>query len=109
MKQPKGSLKLLQAEWYAKLKEAGFKDIEDARGNLRTYDRRTIAFENREQIEEFFRRLDAYLEDHPDLPAIHRHILTRYSQGCFIKSIAQECGRHRWTVMDIIKRYKKVI
>ncbi len=105
----KSKLKLLQLEWYTRLRNAGFRDIEDQRGNLKNYDRRTIAFDNRDEIAQFFRRLDHFLTQSTELPTEHFKILTLYARGVFIKTIAKECGRHRCTVMDIIKRYKKMI
>lgn len=106
---PKELLRRLQADWYQRLRSSGFKDIEDLRGNLKSYDRRTIAFENREEIADYFRRVEHYLQNHPDLRGDHLRILTLYSQGIFIKAIAKDVGKHRCTVMEIIKRYKKLI
>lgn len=102
-------LKRLQAEWYQKLKDLGFRDIEDGRGNLKQYDRRTVAWLAKEQVEEFYNRLGEYIHSHEGLSPMHEHILTRYAEGVHINKIAKEIRRCRRTVWVILKQHIKNI
>jgi DNA-binding CsgD family transcriptional regulator len=97
----------LQDEWYAKLEESGFRDIEDARGNLKQYDRRTIAFDNRDGILSFFRQLDHFLTAHPDVPDQERQILELYSEGKYRTQICQILRLDDWSVLKVIRKYRK--
>lgn len=98
----------LQRIWEEKLKDSKFKDIEDSKGNLKQYDRRTIAFDNRDHIYEFFCRLDAFLCQN-QLPWRHRAILMRYSRGQYLKEISESVGRGQRTVQKVIELYKEII
>lgn len=106
---PGNDLEELKKVWYAKLKEVGFVDIEDDRQNLKAHNTRTIAFENRDIILDFFLRLDAYLLETKDIPDIHRLILELYSKGEKIKRIAFTVRMTRQSIHKIINRYKGVI
>lgn len=101
--------KLLEQEWREKLSTSGFTDIEDEKERLRSYDRRTIAFENRDLILDFFTRLDHFLTHTPHLSARERTVLTLYSQGCYLKDIAFEIDQSISTVKIILRKYKKRI
>ena len=99
----------LATHWRAKLERAGFDDIEDAKGNLRQHDRRTIGFENRELISEFFRKLDHYLTDHPEVPRLHRLILSMWSDGADMREICKKSKRCNSWVRTIIRRYRNML
>jgi hypothetical protein len=103
----------LQDKWYDKLKTNGFKDIETKGERLIEPDRRTIAFENRDEIAEFFRRLDHYLSNN-SLPKRERRILELYSQGIKVKSIhtvaiTNKVNLSDRTVRRIITKHKRII
>jgi hypothetical protein len=100
---------ILQEEWYLKLAQSGFKDIEDRKGNLKQYDRRTIAFDNRESIYEFFVALDHYLTDHQDIPEPDKSILSLYSDGIFIIEICKQLGLKLSLVNKVISKYKEIV
>jgi DNA-binding NarL/FixJ family response regulator len=105
----------LQEQWYRNLKSNGFKDCEDKSGNLTSTTsqrKRTIAFENRERIQNFFRKLDSYLTNCEDLNPKHREVLELYSEGIKIKGkggIAERTGLSNSWIRAIIKRYKAII
>jgi hypothetical protein len=99
----------LQAKWYLKLKEEGFIDIEDSKGNLKQHNIRTIAYQNRDVIQEFFTDLGHYLETHWDIPDLHRKILELYCRGMHIKIIGEKVNRTSRTVYDILEIYKRKI
>lgn len=94
--------KKLEAEWKQRLKKDGFDDHEDDRGNLRTYDRRTIAFDNRERRETYFTNVGKYLEEHPDLPVKQKRILQLYAKGVktgqIVKQTKIATGHVDWTL-----------
>lgn len=99
----------IQKEWYAKLAKEGFNDIEDKKGNLKQYDRRTIAFDNREAIFDFFTKLDHLLEHRKDIPQEDRDILHLYSQGIQLNNIAKLLTTGIWNIKRTIKRYKLLL
>ncbi len=101
--------KTIQEEWYEKLTQAGFKDIEDKKGNLKTYDRRTIAFDNRAAICEFFTQLTHYLTNHPEIEEPEKSILILYSEGFYVTQIQKALRIDQWSVKRVIKRYKTLI
>ncbi len=101
--------KKLNEDWRRKLAKSGFEDQEDSKENLQEYDRRTIAFDNAEKIEQFFRKLDAYLSDNPNLPRAHRKILQLYSNGEKAIHIGKKLRvTDRW-VRKVVSAYKKKI
>jgi hypothetical protein len=99
-------LQTLRSQWYQKLKDEGFKDIEDSKGRLKRHDTRTIAFENRELIRQFHMDLASYLDSQPDISQTEYRVLELYSQGSRIIKIAELVNRHKSTVHTIIKNYK---
>lgn len=99
-------LKLLQRDWYLKLKKDGFIDIEDEKGNLKQHNTRTISFENQELIREFFTNLGHYLAHNWDIPDLHRKILELYCRGMHIKAIGEKVNRTSRTIYDIVNIYK---
>jgi hypothetical protein len=103
--------KALEKEWRQKLKEAGFEDIESPKGHLKQHNIRTISFENRDSLQDFFTSLGHYLATHT-IPMRDRHILELYAQGVYVKGdngIAEMSGLGRTTIYNIIKSYKNII
>lgn len=99
----------LQREWRKHLAESKFDDIEDEKENLRSHDRRTQAFDNREAIADFFRALDHYLTEHPEVPTGHRSILELYSRGLHQIDIAKRLAISRRTVYTVVYSYSQLI
>jgi hypothetical protein len=102
---PKTLLKI-QREWYAKLEKEGFVDIEKPQGHLKEQNRRTIAFQNRERIREFFTELGHFLSNTPGLPILHQRILSLYCDGKHIKFIAESTDRSTRNIRQIIAGYR---
>lgn len=105
--------KKLQKEWASKLKESGFDDLEDSKENLKPDgDRRTVAFENRDAIRDYYRKVDSYLTNTKNIPKKHRKVLELYSEGTPIEGdngIAVQTGLHYQGVHFVIKKYQKII
>lgn len=101
--------KRLEAQWKKKLEKSGFEDIEDAHGRLKENDRRTQAWDNKERIHTFFRMLDAFLLEHPELPKKQRAILELYAQGIYIKEISKRVGCCRSVVHRTIRKVTAII
>lgn len=99
----------LKTEWEAKLKASGFEDIEKPTGALKTYDRRTLAWENKELILEFFLKLDQYLTKNGNIDQLDRQTLELYSAGKRIKHITEVTHRSDAWVRSTIRKYKRMI
>lgn len=103
----------LKVEWEAKLKESykatGDVDIEKPSGALKTYDRRTLAWENREIILEYFLKLDQYLTKNGNIDQLDRQTLELYSAGKRIKYITEVTHRSDAWVRSTIRKYKRMI
>lgn len=95
--------------WNKKLERTGFRDIEDRRGNLKSPDRRTIAFDNREKILHFFRTLDWLMVCYPEMPRFERRVMELYSHGLFTKQIVRKVKASDKHVRNVIKRYKYLV
>lgn len=103
--------KKINTEWKAKLKTSEFEDIERADGSLKDLNRRTISFDNRDQIRDFFLKLSEYLQ-YTKLSKDHRQILSLYAEGVHIRgpnSITEQTGWSDKTVRIIISKHKKII
>lgn len=108
----------LRNEWYEKLQElhktgeSDFVDIEAEQGHLSSQNRRTIAFDNRDAISEFYSALTRYIDERQDLAETERKILELYSKGMRTKGdsgIAQTIGvTPRWC-FKIIRKHKRLI
>lgn len=103
------SYRQLKAEWYKRLKESGFIDLEDRRGNLFQPDTRTIAWQNRERILEFFIQFDYYLTHNSTLSQRDRHILTRWSEGTYLVDISKELRISLSTINKVIAHHKRIV
>lgn len=98
----------LYQEWRERLAEDGFKDLEDHHGNLKTPDNRTNRFVMREQTAEFFRRLDHYLTETPEVPPKVRAILELYSEGIPQVEIARKL-EHSLTLIERVTRFYRLL
>lgn len=103
------SYQTLKREWYNKLKETGFKDIEDNCERLKTQDRRLQNFATettRSSVLDFFLCLDSYLNHEKDMDPLHREILELYSQGYRHTDIARKIKRTTRRVRQIIELHR---
>jgi hypothetical protein len=98
-------LRKLKQQWYQRLKDEGFIDIEMPDGSLKTYDRRTVAFDFRQQIMEFFLDLDQYIAQ-TQLKLFDKQVLILYSGGMHVKEIAYCLGVTRQWISRIIRIHK---
>ncbi len=107
-------LEKLKAEWDLRLKQDGFNDIEDARGNLKVHNRRTIAFDFRDDIRDYFIALDHYITRHEEdiaskIPNMHLQILKLHSSGMHNCEIQKVVKYGQTKIKKILRHYKKII
>jgi hypothetical protein len=101
--------KQLSDEWNDKLEKNGFEDHEYSNGKLKKPDERTVSFQNRDKICDFFLVLDQLMTFYPEMPAFERKILQLFSQGIFVTQIAKNLKVNRITVRRVIGRYKGLV
>ena len=119
MKLAKHAFKELQEEWYRKLADAGFKDIERFKGDeLILVGRAADCYKfttnlTRPIKEEYYRWISQEANDEETVyrNEADKHILTRYSEGAKVKVIVKELKmmgmpRHRHSIRFIIRRYE---
>lgn len=98
----------LNRHWKKRLKKAKFPDIEDHWENLKSHDRRTQIFDDRDSVLSFFQALDEFILL-GEMPSMHRKLLSLYSDGIYINEISARLNiSERW-VLKIIKKYKLLI
>lgn len=103
------SFKQLKLEWYSKLKDNGFKDLEDSKGNLYQPNLRTITWQNKERILEFFLSVGSYLNSDTYIRGKDRVILVLWSNGRKLTEISSITGVSYSQIRVIINKHKKVI
>lgn len=107
------AFKKLKKKWDKKLTDSGYDDIEYADGSLKSDgNRATIAWDNKEAIEDYYRKVDSYLVEHEDIPPRDRAILELYAEGVHIKGkkgIIEKTGWSDKTCRRIISHYKNII
>lgn len=89
--------------------DSGFDDLEDTRGNLKSPDSRTIAFQNQEQIREFFLTLDCFMTHFPEMPKFAYKVMSMYSEGIMVKDIVKASRSSDKHVRNTIKHYKLIV
>jgi hypothetical protein len=103
----------LKKKWDKKLTDSGWNDIEYADGSLKSDgNRQTIAWDSKEAIEDYYRKVDSYLIEHDDISSRDRAILELYAEGVHIKgenSIVEQTGWSDKTCRRIINHYKDII
>lgn len=102
------NFKRLNKAWREKLKESGFEDEEDEKGNLKSKDSRTALFKSRECTEEFYTCLAYYLNHSTNISDRDRQILNLYADGLMIKEIVYALGWSDRTVRNIISHHKVI-
>lgn len=104
------SFKALKAHWDAKLKKDGFVDIEDAHGRLKQHNTRTIAFDFRDDIRDYFIALDHYITAHEStIPALELRILRLHSAGVHRIQIQKAVGIGETKVKKILRHYREIV
>lgn len=101
--------KQLKDEWYKKLKDSGFNDIEDEFGLLKHHDIRTQAWINQKRIQAFFLALDDYLTNQPGIYPKDRKVLELWSEGKFFTEISDILQISIHTVKLIAYKHKQIV
>lgn len=101
--------KELDSKWRKKLEKSGFPDIEDGKGNLKTYDRRTIAWDNRTRVSTFFTKLEAFLCDDDSLGRRQKRILKLYAEGARVTEISKRTHVTKRYVHYVITKTRRLI
>ncbi len=99
----------LKVKWYKKLADSGFKDIEYSNGSLYQHNLRTIGWDNRDRIRDFFLKLDSYLANSPDIPFKHKKLLMLWSKGKSFTYIAENVELSVSHVKKLVSNYKQLI
>lgn len=103
-------LQKLQKEWYAKLRESGFKDIEQADGNLKIWSRffkgklDTLQGEAKAQ---YFRAAGQFLHSHQFASEYDKTIWDMHANGISGRSIARQLRVNKNTVFELLEALKK--
>ena len=103
--------KKLNRVWRERLKDSGFIDLEDEKGNLFAKDHRTLAFTDPSATITFFSLLNEYLHASSNISDRDRIILELYSNGIYItgkNGIVEQTGWSDRTVRNVIAKHKKV-
>lgn len=102
--------KKLQSEWYKKLADTGFDDIEYANGQLYQPNLRTLAWENRDAIQEFFDHVLSYLNDSTtQLTPTETTILNMWAFGHYLTEISAKIDMDYQKVAQTVYRHKKIV
>lgn len=119
MQQRKGKAFLkLQAEWYLKIKQSGFEDIEDVKSPNEfikvwhsSYFQTRYSPNEFEEKREYYDRARAFLEDQMQGleyilfgKQLERTIWELHSEGLSLREIAREVGVNKDKVQNIVKR-----
>lgn len=104
--------KQLQDEWYAKLQEDGFKDIEDHKTGFVEPPFRHRSYKadvQYEATEEYFRLCRHYLTNGAFKSDLDKEIWSMHTEGATYRNIAEKLSQHTTTVFRKVKRYKKLM
>lgn len=106
----------LKKEWYNKLKETGFEDIEQDDNYLKSWTSSLVKARNKgsysESKAEYYRIASHFLHDHAFVSKKEQFIWERHSEGISIRNIAialKQAGipTYRRDVHDTIQRLRK--
>lgn len=103
------SFKKLKSEWYSKLKENGFNDLEDSKGNLTKKETRTIAWKNREMIRDFYLNVGKYLNSEADISSRDRLILYLWTNGRYQSDISNILGVSHHIIQKVVRKHTKIV
>lgn len=113
--------KRLRDEWYQRLKDFGFEDIEQEDGRLKAWHSTRFLgfnkanFENQQARHDYYYHAYQFLHSHQFEKEIHRIIWEEHTKCIGPKNIAQalnESGAYKTNhneVWKIIKHYKKIL
>lgn len=108
--------KLLRDQWYAKLKQSGFKDIEDVnsqRESLKIWDSKCFARDyNKFYFRcryRYFKMCEWFLEFYNFDSDRDKSIWAYHSQGLYVREIAHIINSNKDTVNRTIRRLSKIM
>ena len=107
-KRVRSQLQLLQDEWYEKLAQEGFEDIETSSGSLRDINRRSVHWDTRDLTSAFYSRLERIVAENRS-PPTHLKILSLYCQGVWQVDISRQLGIKLRTIEWVIGKYRKIV
>src|SRR5690606_10178631 len=94
----------LRDEWYEKLRESGFDDIEYSSGAIRTDTKLIERMSRGDGNAEFYRRVSCFLHEFKWASETEEHIWELYSEGVPYRDIAERLGVHYVAIFRFIKR-----
>jgi len=107
--------KKLKDTWYLKLKKSGFDDIEDNKGNLKSWD--SFKFirsskRNMDKTETYYRYCSYFYWEYKFKNMTEKYIWKRHSEGATIRIIAEELQKKPITlkksaIQNIVKSLRK--
>lgn len=98
----------LKAEWYRKLSNSGFNDIENADGTLKvTTDPRTITNAIRDNRIEYYREAKELLNSDIIITALERSIWEAHCEGTSFRDIAKKEKLTFYRVRTIVNLLQK--
>lgn len=104
------SFRALKAEWYQKLEDDGFRDIENGQGSLKSHNTRTVSFDFRDDIRDYFIALDHYITENEDhIPDSHVRVLKLHSAGIHRVKIQEIVKFGETKVKKILRHYREII
>lgn len=116
MNQNSNEFKKLQADWYKKIKDKGFNDIEQEDGMLKSWHSSLFSKNynviTHEAKEEYYRLAGIFLQHNKFKDAKERYIWERHSSGVSIRNIVKELKAkkikaYKVLVLKIIQRLSK--
>lgn len=99
----------LNSEWRERLAKEGFVDQENEKEELKTHDRRTVRFDDREELRDYFMRLDHFLTNVHAFNRTHQRVLKDYSEGKPGEEIAKAAQISKRSMWKIIAWYKRLL
>lgn len=103
--------KALNKHWRKLLRDSGFVDLEDEKGNLSQKDARTLAFADPGATITYYALLTEYLNASNSISDRDKLILELYSNGIYItgkNGIVERTGWSDRTIRNVITKHKKV-
>lgn len=106
------SFRRLNAEWREKLKESGFKDLEDAANPdrpIEPFNVRTARWEDREAVQKYFRQADDYLRLATFKTKAERRIWELHCSGLTTYQIARKLNRSEFGVRYHVNKHRNAM
>ena len=91
----------LQNHWEEVLQKEGL--------SLKQKNNRTIRFQNKDSIRDFFLTLDCLITHNPIMDRFEKKVLLKYSSGMSVVQITKELRVSRGKINRVIQRYKGIV